>query len=355
MSFRTVLYLCLLCVAFILAWFLFTRIASTKPYNSEFTSSTQSLSTEANFPVQSKPESYNRMPKKTSANTSVSNNIASRDNSATSHISESTSLPPVVPLPPGTPAPRELTIDEEVELLSLFFEYHDKNPSIIGIVKGDGDRVYPLYGATLYITRHEALDENGDVVWQSQTSFGNVELSDDGIVPSGTIPSGTRVFELDHNGDIIAEYIQSDSPWDYITSRGLDPEIYYGFNQLPYIDAEFAPGEMDYYSTDIFNYFDFHRLNDNLNGSPKKHLEQTVGPISSEIKPPKPPVPTNTLPAWLSDGEAILQPEDFVPEKVWTKPMKQFSPDVQPPVDPEDLIKEYNTTRPRPHPNNSKP
>ena len=325
MSLRSILYLCLLCVIFVLAWFLLTP-PEPPPLqdDSHVPPSAHSVSSQEDSSVQSKP-TPNIRTHKASSNTGRGNGIASLDNtgSATSHTDEATSPPPLIKFPDGTPVPvqpRELTIDEEAELLTLMLEYHDKDPSIVGISTTPSGKVFPMYnGGTMYVKRTEITDENGNLVLKGKSQFGNADYPDD-----GPIPPGTRVFELDSDDNIIAEYIQSDNPWDYIISRGLDPLIYYGYNLPPDIDGQPYPWETDYSSADAIESTEVGIPNNDLSLNADKRFNQMTDSLPSEINAPphSPPKKQDLLRrflGFLSGDEPSPPIEDLDPETQWRK------------------------------------
>jgi hypothetical protein len=84
-----------------------------------------------------------------------------------------------------------------------------------------GDRFLPLYPNTVYLTRLESVNEDGQTLLVGQTAFGTVE-----IPKYAPIPAGVRVIELSSEGDPIRDYIASGDWREYLLERGLSPTQY---------------------------------------------------------------------------------------------------------------------------------
>ena len=342
MSLKTILYLCLLCAVFILAWFLLSPLEPPPLTDDSYVPPlTHDVSSQEDIPVQFKPKSNIRT-HKASSNTVRDNGIASRDNtgSASSHTHEVDSPPPLIKYPDGTPVPvqpRALTIDEEAELLTLMLEYHDKDPSIVAISTLPDGKVFPMYdGGTMYVKRTEITDENGNIVLKGKSLFGNADYPDD-----GPIPPGTRVFELDSDYNIIAEYIQSDNPWDYIISRGLDPIIYHGYVLPSDFDGEPYSWETDYHLANTVESLEVGSSNTDLSLDADEHFNQMSDPSEIDAPPHSPPKKQDLLRRFLglfSDSEEVPSFEDLDPETQWRKQRLQKS------TDGEKLIQELQNT-----------
>lgn len=237
----------------------------------------------------------------------------------------------------GVKTPEDLSIEEEIELAEQWLAHHDNDPNVTGVTKTHYGKFLPLYENTIYITRSEKVTEKGNVVYTGKSYNGMYDGFDPATEP---VPAGMRVIELDKEGNTLADYISNGDPWQYISSRGLDPIVYFYGEETADFMAEYFNASDAVASQSILTSgnsqdtaFDSNKA---VTAVPKASSLAASETINARRKPSPQLLDRIQEHGFdkLEDIEKRLQDAD--PEMAWRK---HYIPDVPTPKGPDEIMR----------------